>query len=155
MKYLRLVVLSLCIIQAQNVTIYAHAIRYDLGSGGTVIQALFDNHQPAKGLSVVVMAPQSFEKFQTGKTDINGRFVFFPDRAGVWEVLIFDHMGHRLEIEIPVNETMKVENSTKKDISHPYLRVLIGISIIVLFFGAMKWISSKEFVSFFKNFKKH
>lgn len=128
-------------VQAHTSLLHAHAIRYELGSGGIAVQAFFDDHQSAKGLSVAVISPGSSEKFQTGKTDANGRFVFFPDSPGQWEMLIFDQMGHRLEITIPVNETMKTEGKTEENSTPLYLKIIMGIAIICALFyltGRMK-----------------
>ncbi len=132
--YKMLLILGLCVAHSP---LYAHGIKYSLGSGGIVVQASFDNNQPANGLYVYVFAPGSSEKFQTGKTDPNGRFVFFPDRAGEWEVLVFDKMGHRLEIKIPVNEAMKVEKKSDGYSIPLFLKGLMGISIIFGLFGCL------------------
>jgi nickel transport protein len=142
MKLLHLFLLSLCIVHAHNAQ--AHSIRYEIGTGGIVAQAFFDDQQPAKGLSVSVFVPDSFDKFQTGKTDLNGRFVFFPDRPGDWEMLIFDQMGHRLEIKIPVNEAMKTEGKSAKDAGNPCLKIVIGVAVILIFFGMMGWIRKEK-----------
>jgi len=117
--------------------LYAHGIKYSLNSGGIVIHASFDNNQPAGRLFVAVFAPGSSDKFQTGKTDLNGRFVFFPDRAGDWNAVVFDQMGHRLEIKIPVNEGMKVEKKMGEHSIPLYLKVVIGIAIIFGIFGCL------------------
>ena len=81
--YKMLLVLGLCVAYSP---LHAHGIKYSLSSGGIVVQASFDNNQPASGLFAYVFAPGSSQRFQTGKTDANGRFVFFPDRAGDWEL---------------------------------------------------------------------
>lgn len=131
-----LLILGLCVAHSP---LYAHGIKYSLSSGGIVIQASFDNNQPANGLSVYVLAPGSSDKFQKGKTDINGRFVFFPDRPGDWEILVFDQMGHRLEIKIPVNEAMKVEKKMEGPPIPLHLKVVMGIAIIFGISGILFW----------------
>jgi len=130
--YKTLLILGLCMVHSP---LYAHGIKYSLGSGGIVIHASFDNNQPARELFVTIFAPGSSDKYQTGKTDLNGRFVFFPDRPGDWEVLVFDQTGHRLEIKIPVNEAMKVEKDMEGCSIPLYLKVVIGIAIIFGIFG--------------------
>lgn len=127
---IRLLILGLCLAQGYSSLLYAHGIEYSLSSGGIVVQASFDDHQPAKGLSVAVFAPDLSEKFQTGRTDLNGRFVFSPDRPGEWEILVFDQMGHRLEIKVPIDEAMKVEGKIEEKAIPLYLRIIIGIAII-------------------------
>ena len=130
--YKTLLILGLCMVHSP---LYAHGIKYSLGSGGIVIHASFDNNQPAKGLFITIFAPGISDKYQSGKTDLNGRFVFFPDRPGNWEVLVFDQMGHRLEIKIPVNEAMKVEKAQERYSIPLYLKVAIGVAIIFGIFG--------------------
>ncbi|MEW5803391.1 MAG: hypothetical protein AB1847_14960 [bacterium] len=132
-----LLILGLCLAQGYSALLYAHGIEYSLGSGGIVVQASFDDHLPAKGLSVAVFAPNSKEKFQTGKTDLNGRFAFFPDKPGEWEILVFDQMGHRLEIKVPVNETMKVEGKREEKVVPLYLRISMGIAVIFGLIGCI------------------
>jgi len=144
---IRLLILGLCLAQGYSSLLYAHGIGYSLSSGGIVVQAFFDDRQPAKGLSVAVFAPGSSEKFQTGRTDSNGRFVFFPDKSGEWEILIFDHMGHRLEIKIPVNEAMKAEKKIGKKVIPLSMKVIMGIAIIfglIGFTGLVKLALHKE-----------
>jgi nickel transport protein len=134
--YKILLILGFCVAHSP---LYAHGIKYSLRSGGIEVQASFDNNQPANGLYVYVFAPGSSEKFQTGKTDPNGCFVFFPDRAGEWEVLVFDKMGHRLEIKIPINEAMKVEKESDGYSIPLFLKGVMGISIIFGISGIFFW----------------
>ncbi|MBW2644926.1 MAG: hypothetical protein JRE23_01880 [Deltaproteobacteria bacterium] len=139
--YKVLLILGLCMVHSP---LYAHGIKYSLGSGGIVVHASFDNNQPASGLFVAIFAPESSDKFQTGKTDLNGRFVFFPDRAGDWEALVFDQMGHRLEVMVPVDEALALQvnqscgGSTENSLSR-YERALMGISIIFGISGFFFW----------------
>lgn len=137
--YKILLIVGLCVVHSP---LYAHGIKYSLGSGGIVVRASFDNNQPANGLYVAVFAPGSSDKFQTGKSDLNGRFVFFPDRAGDWEVVAFDKMGHRLEIKIPVNEAMKVGKKMEGHSIPLLLKVVIGLSIIFGVFGLICMLKS-------------
>lgn len=146
-KIVRVVLLMLLILSQVLVfspLLYAHGIRYSLDSGGVGVQAFFDDDQPAKGLSVSIFAPGSSEKFQTGKTDLHGRFVFFPDRQGNWDVLIFDQMGHRLEITVPVNEAMKGEKRTDENSFPLYPRAIAGITVIFGIFGLMVRLMQKR-----------
>lgn len=53
---------------------------------------------------VKITAPDTGTVFQSGQTDRNGRFMFFPDGHGTWEVVIQDGMGHRLPLDVTVAE---------------------------------------------------
>lgn len=138
--YRLLLALGLCVAPSP---LYAHGIKYSLSSGGIGVHAFFDNDKPAGGLFVYVFAPGSSEKFQTGKTDLNGRFIFSPDRDGDWEVLIFDQMGHRLEVAVHVDEAMSLKTDPAAERSTrslaKYEKALIGIGIIFGVSGLFFW----------------
>ena len=138
--YRLLLALGLCVAPSP---LYAHGIKYSLSSGGIGVHAFFDNDKPAVGLFVYVFAPGSSEKFQTGKTDLNGRFIFSPDRDGDWEVLIFDQMGHRLEVAVHVDEAMSLKTDPAAERSTrslaKYEKALIGIGIIFGVSGLFFW----------------
>ncbi len=84
----------------------AHGLRYAIGTGGVAVQVLFDGGEPARNMFVTVFPPDSQDRFQTGKTDANGRFLFAPDRPGDWTVIACDRAGHRLEIPVAVTQDL-------------------------------------------------
>lgn len=112
----------------------AHGIRYSTNSGGIVVNAFFDGGRPAADLFVSVFAPGLKDRFQTGKTDKKGRFAIFPDRPGTWEILVYDRMGHRLEIKLPVDDVLRLKKSSETDGLYRYQKIFMGIAIIAVFF---------------------
>ena len=110
----------------------AHGLRATVDRGGVVLTAVFSDGRPAADMSVAVYAPGDSERFWSGRTDRNGRFAFFPDREGTWDILIYDRMGHRLELNI-VPDTMKQEKAPGPQ-SEPALKIAGGIMLIGLFF---------------------
>jgi len=62
---------------------------------------------------VKISAPGAKLTFQSGRTDRNGRFCFFPDTPGDWKVVVDDEMGHRLEVMVPVNKSMELKTNQK------------------------------------------
>lgn len=122
----------------------AHGVRGKVGSGGVVVTAEYDTGEPMSYARVDISAPGAKLPFQCGRTDRNGRFAFFPDTLGVWKVVVDDEVGHRLEINIPVNAALRVGNTTQgAQTPAPYLpkyaSILIGICIIIGLFGSILW----------------
>ncbi len=104
--------------------------------------AEYDDGKPMNYARVKISAPGSKLPFQSGRTDRNGRFCFFPDVSGDWKVVVDDEMGHRLAIMVPVNETRELKTdkqiggSVESSLSR-YERALMGISIIFGIFGCL------------------
>ncbi|MCF6291639.1 MAG: hypothetical protein L3J03_11675 [Desulfobacterales bacterium] len=120
----------------------AHGIRYSTGTGGIVVKAFFDDNRPAAEMFVSIFAPGREDRFQSGKTDKNGRFAFFPDRAGTWEILVYDRMGHRLQIKVPVDKGLRLQESVEPDGLERYLKILLGLGIIAVIFFSL-WLLNK------------
>jgi len=114
----------------------AHGLRYAVGGGGVAVQVLFDDGNPARDMFVTVFPPSSQDRFQTGKTDANGRFLFAPDRPGGWTVIACDRMGHRLEIPVPVGQDLTSPAAAAGVGRGPafYLKVAAGIGGILALF---------------------
>jgi nickel transport protein len=65
---------------------------------GVLILATYDDGEPMSYAGVEIIGPDSQVPFQKGRTDRNGRFMFFPDSRGRWQVVVKDAMGHRLAL---------------------------------------------------------
>lgn len=120
----------------------AHGVRGKIGKGGIVVVAEYTSGEPMSYANVHISAPGAKLPFQSGRTDSNGRFCFFPDSSGEWIVVVSDDMGHRLEVCVPVDKTMKlqVEQQSGESAVSSYSRfqrALIGVSIIFGFFGTI------------------
>ena len=124
--------------------IYAHGVMGKVDSGGMVVTAQYDTGEPMSYAKVNISAPGAKLTFQSGRTDRNGRFCFFPDGPGDWKVVVDDEMGHSLEVAVPVDETMALQanrQSGENAVSScgRYQRALMGISIIFGIFGIFFW----------------
>ncbi len=124
------------------VSLHTHGVRGKVGKGRIVVIAQYDTGEPMSYAKVEISAPNSKLPFQSGRTDRNGRFCFFPDTPGTWKVVVNDEIGHRLELEIPVNKAMEVreEALTQSPINNylsRYPRAIMGICIIFGFFGCL------------------
>ena len=66
-----------------------------IGDGAATVEFRFTDGTPLAFAEALVTAPDGGdEPAGTGRTDRNGRFSFFPDRAGDWQVEVHDEGGH-------------------------------------------------------------
>jgi nickel transport protein len=110
-------VLGMLICMAVPVAVNAHGAKGEVSRGGIVVLAQYDTGEPMSYAKVEIYAPDSQAKFQTGRTDRNGKFSFIPDVPGEWKVIVDDEMDHRLIVVIPVNESLEPisTGSTEKE----------------------------------------
>lgn len=113
--------------------LYAHGVMGKVDTGGIVVTAQYDTGEPMSYAKVRISAPGAELSFQSGRTDRNGRFCFFPDASGDWKVVVDDELGHRLEVKVPVNETLVFQENQQRDVASEssfsrYEKALIGIS---------------------------
>ena len=149
-KYRVLVIFVAIVASIMPRLLYAHGVRSIVDQGGIVVIAQYDNGEPMSYARVEISAPGARLTFQSGGTDRNGRFCFFPDTPGDWKVVVDDEMGHRLEVIVPVNEAMQLKTNQKA--GGPLLRsfsrytgVILGISVIFGIFGSLSgWMSHKK-----------
>lgn len=115
-----------------------------------VLEASYDGEEAASFLAVRVLAPDAGEPaadaFQTGRTDRDGRFVFQPNRPGLWLVTVDDEMGHRATQEVSVTHSAaqtatSPEAPGGRTISD---KLLIGLSLLIGVTGLlMAWLSRR------------
>ncbi len=107
-----------------------------------MISASYEGTEAASFIAVTVHAPPSADgkadAFQTGRTDVEGKFVFLPTAPGDWRVQLDDEMGHRVEVVAKVTG----QGAAAADAAPPNggaagrgtgERLLLGLSIL---FGA-------------------
>lgn len=142
-------VLFLAMIFLQPPFLYGHGASGEVSSGGIVVAARYDTGEPMSYAKVKISAPGAEVIFQSGRTDRNGRFCFFPDAAGDWKVVVDDGIGHRLELIVPVDESLLLKSNQQKgrsitsSLPH-YERVIVGISIIFGISGILFWWRGKK-----------
>lgn len=114
----------------------AHQVQYQVGQGGLVIEVWYEGipRIPMKGAFVKVFSPKGMEEFQKGGTDASGRFCFFPDQKGKWEVVVNDGQGHGATIEVVVDEALKLKDPVQRNLS-VFLKLAVGLSLIFGIFG--------------------
>jgi nickel transport protein len=143
MKHSKTTLFALMIIFISPALLFAHGVKGTVQEGGLVVTAQYDTGEAMSYARVSIAAPGTELPFQSGRTDRNGCFCFFPDTAGEWKVVVDDEMGHRLEVNVPTNEAMKLKTNpaagkTEGALSK-YEKVLIGIGIIFGGSGFFFW----------------
>ena len=130
-------------------SLFAHGVKGTVKEGGLVVTAQYDTGEAMSYAKVKISAPGAKLTFQSGRTDRNGRFCFFPDVAGGWQVVVDDEMGHRLEVTVPVNEQLVREEDTQsakaaQSALSRYEKALMGLSIIFGLSGIFFWWRGKR-----------
>ena len=132
--------------------LFAHGVKGTVKEGGLVVTAQYDTGEAMSYSRVKISAPDAKLPFQSGRTDRNGRFCFFPDTPGDWKVVVDDEMGHRLEVIVPVNEAKELKTdkqaggSAESSLSR-YEKALMGLSIIFGLSGIFFWWKGKRIYS--------
>ncbi len=149
MRYKGLGILFLSTILLPPPALHAHGASGEVGSGGIVVTARYDTGEPMSYAKVMISAPGAEVIFQSGRTDRNGRFCFFPDVAGDWKVVVDDGIGHRVEMAVPVSNALELKSQQQNggQIKSPlsrYERALMGISIIFGISGILFWWRGKK-----------
>jgi len=135
-KLLGLVLFLLAL--ATDAPLKAHQVQYQVGQGGVVVEVWYEGVPPVpmKGAYVKVFPPEVGEEFQKGRTDARGRFCFFPDRKGKWEVLVNDGQGHGATVEVLVDEGLRLKTSGQRAMPIS-LKLAVGLSLIFGLFGVL------------------
>ena len=149
MQYKRLIIYVCAVFFLLPFQILAHGVKGKGDSGGIVVSAEYDTGEPMSYARVKILAPAEKLTFQSGRTDRNGRFCFFPDMPGEWKVVVDDEMGHRLEVPITVNKAMELKTDKQSGRSagsslSKYERAIMGICIIFGICGVFFWWRGKR-----------
>ncbi|MBA3036145.1 MAG: hypothetical protein FP814_06585 [Desulfobacterium sp.] len=118
---------------------------------GYLITSEYDDGEPMSYATVEIKSPDSNIAFQTGHTDINGHFMFFPDKQTQWQITITDGMGHRIAVNTDVNaDTIDPKPIGTKSqtffsgMTHAE-KIIMGLSIIFGIFGlCYGWKAKRE-----------
>ena len=70
-----------------------------------VVEFIYNDNQPMRFAEVLVFSPADNEiEHQNGRTDMNGRFAFYPDASGKWRIQADDGTGHMERVSIEITE---------------------------------------------------
>ncbi len=126
---------------------FAHSVQgISEGAGGLAIRAIYDGGEAMRYAKVTISAPDSKTVFQTGRTDRNGRFCFFPDTGGIWKIVVEDEIGHRLEMTVNADQNQRQPDpSASSEKSQPLNKMskaFLGISIMSLMTSLFIWLNA-------------
>ncbi|MBD3275804.1 MAG: hypothetical protein GF372_10850, partial [Candidatus Marinimicrobia bacterium] len=101
-----------CVSLVFPVVIFAHGVDYSTFEGGIGFTVKYNTGQLITGAHVKVYTPDSLDQlYQWGVTDLNGRFVFAPDKPGEWYIEISDGTGHGIKEKFTVSEDLTLVQS--------------------------------------------
>jgi nickel transport protein len=130
----------------------SHGVSGTIGSGGILIKAEYSDGLPMSYAEIVISAPDAKLPFVSGWTDRNGRFCFSPDINGSYHAAISDELGHKLEMDIPIDQNVAPENkNTTKggsgSIFLKYEKALFGVAIINILFSFLFYIKALKLIA--------
>ncbi len=138
MKIVKISILLMLIIGMYATCLQAHGVSGIISRGGFVVTATYDSGDPMSYSKVTILAPDADVKFQSGRTDRNGRFCFYPDCSGQWKLLVDDGMGHRLSLAVEVDadgDALEIVESSSPMTSEGMPRTVKVVSGLCIIFG--------------------
>jgi hypothetical protein len=135
--------LVLCIACLPPAVCLGHGAECNTVTGGTAIEAVYDDGSPMAYCDVEVFRPGTpGEAFQGGSTDPLGRFAFVPDTTGTWKATVDDGMGHLASCDIIVGpDGVGIAGAGGTD----RLRgVIVGVAAIFGLFGLAALLYSRR-----------
>jgi len=136
------------LVTAENVL--SHGVRGRISSGkGMLVQIEYDDGEPMSYSSIEIFDSEKKLPFQSGRTDRNGRFLFYPDKMGDWKVVVNDGLGHRIALTANCSKAFNLKKTDEPETrSNSFLlrseRALMGISIILGLCGILFWWRGKK-----------
>lgn len=125
----------------------AHGVVYEISKEEAfIIKIAYDDGIPMNYAEVKVFSPgdQKIE-YQNGRTDKNGRFVFFPDKAGKWKIEVNDGMGHGVITDVSIEEGLKLKEKTRGHLTR-WQKILFGLSLIIGITGILFYFSARQYM---------
>jgi nickel transport protein len=80
--------------------------------------------------------------FQVGRTDLEGRVVFLPDRAGTWRIKAFSEDGHGADLSFSTDLKSGVQDANRSFLER-HLRIVVGVSVIFGVFGLVNLLTRR------------
>jgi nickel transport protein len=124
--------------------VYAHQIQVEIKNEKAVVIKLYYPDGTPFAYEKFEIYPPNNEKipFQVGRTDKLGRIVFLPNQSGKWRVKAISQDGHGIDREIFIDENSYVKESGNTKFY--YLKLLVGIFLIVVIYLALNYIFRRK-----------
>jgi len=125
--------------------VFSHGVDIVTITGGAGIEARYDSGEPISHAEVTVYSPnEQKEPFQSGTTDSNGRFIFYPDHSGEWKAVVNDWTGHGGTVIVKINEEMKPVPETGGRPPGRGLKVVAGVAVIFGLTGILSFLLARR-----------
>ena len=133
MRYRLLVVLAICAWLPGEAV--AHDLQHRIEEGAAIsIKLFFADGNEFSFESYEIYRGGDEIPFQVGRTDIQGRVVFIPDRAGTWRLKAFSEDGHGTDLSFTTGGEGGLEGANEPFLER-HLRIIVGVSVIFGIFG--------------------
>jgi nickel transport protein len=125
---------------------YPHAINYEVKQKGISVRVFYTEKDPASYSEYELFGPGDSQPHQTGRSDKNGFISFFPERPGVWKIKVWgesSHGYHGVTLDVKVDEALDLK-SFSKPLAATHTKLIVGISLIIGFFGVYALLKSRK-----------
>ena len=113
----------------------AHDLQHQIEEGAAIsVRLFFADGSDFAFESYEVYRAGDEVPFQVGRTDLRGRVVFLPDRAGTWRIKAFSEEGHGADFSFTTGAKSGVPDANQPFLER-HLRVVVGVSVIFGVFG--------------------
>lgn len=104
---INIICLSACFLLTCPHLVFGHGVKVTMETKSPfiIVGAGYHGGKALGDADVTIRFDTDETKFQTGTTDKNGNFCFYPDRPGKWTASVDDGMGHRGKKDILLEET--------------------------------------------------
>ena len=122
----------------------AHSLQHQVDEGPAVSIRLFyeaGNDFSFEGYELYRAGEET--PFQVGRTDLHGRVVFIPDRAGTWRIKVFSEDGHGAEFSFTTTAEVGV-GAVESPFVERHLRIITGVSVVFGLFGLLNLLSRRR-----------
>ena len=127
-------------------SVFGHGVEYQIIQGGVGIEIKYDDGSAFSYSEVKIYPPGDDTEYQSGLTDAQGRFVFYPDRAGKWKIIANDGLGHGVVAEVKITSNLLPQTLGKRDAFNRWEKIVLGLGIIFGLTGIWFWLSARKYL---------
>ncbi len=120
----------------------SHGVKHEFFENARGIRVYYEEGEPFSFAYYKIYSPDG-KIFAEGKTDKMGRILFMPDRKGKWKIEVDDGLGHGF-IKVFNIEKQKEHIVSQKENFPFYLKLIVGVSLIIGFTGIFFYIMARK-----------
>lgn len=119
---------------------------------GWMVQAVYDDGEAMSYTETEIFHEPQTLPFQKGRTDRNGRFLFYPDAPGIWRIEVKDEMGHAVILKKEISKAMMTESGAESPPepmpssarTGKLSKALAGVGMISFVSGFFFWVTARK-----------